>query len=255
LADLDAVEIAGHDLADYYTIRNDVRGIGFPPTYDVGRSVGSPARLQGIVYMGALGRYWDSRTGKLAPELSYILAHELGHRFGAYVRCDSGGATSKMLLDFAADHWTLAMITGGSPVGGHDWRDNGDGTFTSLGRWTGLYSMLDLYLMGLAAPEEVGPIRLLDLNPRPDSIAVGTTIGAGTITKSVCDIVAVEGERQPAFGQAPTSWRAALVLVAPSNGLVDAGIMEGLEAIRAYWPGRFAELARGRGTMTVGLSP
>lgn len=255
LEPMSAVEIQEHDLAHYLSVRNDVRGIGFPPTYDVGLTVGSQARLQGIVYLGGLWTYYDAETKTLSPELSYILAHELGHRFAAYVRCDSSGVASTMLLDFDADHWTLALDTDGSPMGGHDWRDNGDGTFTTVARWAGLYSMLDLYLMGLASPEEVPPLTLLDLNPRPYSIPVGTTITASTITKSVQDVVAVEGTRRPPCGEAPTSWRVAFMLVARSSREVTPDASDGMEAIRSFWPDRFRELTRGRGSMRTELAP
>ena len=49
-------------------------------------------------------------------------------------------------------------------MGGASWRENPDGTFTpTVGWWTkaGGFSWLDLYLMGLATPEEVPDMFIL----------------------------------------------------------------------------------------------
>jgi len=250
-----AVEAMRKDFADYLTVRNDVSGIGFSPTYDLGEYMGSKERLQGVIFMNALWEYYDPQTRTILPRLSWILAHETGHRFGAYVWADSAGIASQCLLDNFAAHWTLAMHTGGSPMGGFDWRDNGDGTFTAMARWTGLYSMLDLYLMGLARPEEVGPITMLSLNPKPDSVALGTTLPATTWTAHVEDIIAVEGPRIPPFGEAPTTWRTAFVLVVPNSKSATYEAISGLDAIRSYWSVRFSELTRGRGHMMTEMLP
>lgn len=99
------------------------------------------------------------------PALTYF-AHEIGHTWLAYAHYLNGG--ERRLLKDGSGHWDLPLHapapfprwgTGnGSVMGGAYWRENSDGTFTATSGWTsrgGGFSWLDLYLMGLATPDEV----------------------------------------------------------------------------------------------------
>jgi len=255
VADYSVFEIPSTDLAHYLTVRNHVGGIGLDQNYDIGRQFGSPGKLEGIVYLGALDRYCDIAARTVRPGTSFIVAHEFGHRFGAYASILAPGAPRTHLLDFYRSHWTLAMSSGASPMGGMDWRDDGDGTFTAMDKWRGLYSWLDLYLMGLAQPDEVGPITVLDIDPRPDSVAIGTTLATTARTFTADEVIAATGTRVPACGEAPTSWRAAFILVASNSQEADAAAVAALDAVRTWWSARFRELTRDRGTMITDLAP
>ena len=256
LTHLRAAEVDSDDLATYLTVRNDVGGIGLRPQIDLGGYAGSDERLQGIVYMGNVWRYYDRQKRDMSPNFAVYLAHEIGHRFCSYVRVDSPDLPPYYLLDSRRDHWTLAMETGGSPMGGHAWRANGDGSFTATERWTGHYCWLDLYLMGLAAPEEVGPITVLDVEPRPHSVSLGTTLHVGTRTLGIDAVIAAEGPRTPPYGQAPDSWRAAFVLVVLDRNSSDAAAAAAaVDEMRQAWPDEFAARTRGRGHMATTLAP
>ena len=254
LTHLHVAEADSDDLAFYMTIRNNVSGIGLPATFDLGDVVGSDERLQGVIYMGDVWRFYDRETGTISADFAVYLAHEIGHRFCAYVRVACPDVPPYYLLDFRRDHWTLAMQTGGSPMGGHLWRDNRDGSFTAMERWTGPYCPLDLYLMGLASPAEVGPITVLDIDPRPYSVPLGTTLHVATRTFSVDDVIAAEGPRIPPYDHAPRSWRAAFALVVPDMSSSHADALAAVETLRLSWSDEFAQLTGGRGHMATTLS-
>ncbi len=97
--------------------------------------------------------------------LTYFV-HEIAHTWLAYADYRQSGERAP--LRDRAGHWLLGLHTpgpfspggtgNGSVMGGAYWRENGDGTFSpTSGWWTkrGGFSWLDLYLMGLATPDEV----------------------------------------------------------------------------------------------------
>jgi hypothetical protein len=109
------------------------------------------------------------------PALTYF-AHEIGHTWLAYAHYLKDG--EQRTLRDGSGHWELALHapapfprwgTGnGSVMGGAHWRENSDGTFTATSGWAtrgGGFSWLDLYLMGLATPDEVPDMFVLR-NPR-----------------------------------------------------------------------------------------
>jgi hypothetical protein len=92
------------------------------------------------------------------------IAHELGHRWSAFVRAKIGNE----LIELGPTHWQRGLqapvafpykrMTEASLMGGGVWQDNFDGTFTQLDDdyyvpATG-WSYLELYLMGLATPRK-----------------------------------------------------------------------------------------------------
>ena len=101
-------------------------------------------------------------------------AHEIGHTWLAYAEYMRNGERRALRGD--GSHWAFGLHTpapfawrgseNGSimGLGGSYWRENGDGTFTgTFGWWDkgGGFSWLDLYLMGLATPDEVPDMFLL----------------------------------------------------------------------------------------------
>ena len=94
-----------------------------------------------------------------------VFAHEIGHTWLAEADYLKDG--ERRSPTDGRGHWAYAMHTPapfpwrgtgkGSVMGGAYWSENSDGTFTSTSGWTqtGGFSWLDLYLMGLATPDEV----------------------------------------------------------------------------------------------------
>ena len=94
-------------------------------------------------------------------------AHEIGHTWLAYAYYMKNGER-RSLRDGRSGHWNPGLhapapvprwgTENGSVMGGAYWRENSDGTFTPTSGWStqgGGFSWLDLYLMGLATPDEV----------------------------------------------------------------------------------------------------
>src|SRR5205085_2596818 len=104
--------------------------------------------------------YWNA-----VGDREYVLTamQELGHRWCCYLRFDAGAGTRPDLLGRALNHWSYFLDSGGSPMEGNRWRDNGDGTFTTTTDGAGVvYDDFTLYTMGLMAPADVRPMMLLE---------------------------------------------------------------------------------------------
>ena len=100
-------------------------------------------------------------------------AHEIGHTWLAYTDYLKNGERRSLRSDGV--HWSFGLhapapfpwqgTENGSHMGGAYWRENSDGTFTILQSerdgFPFSFSWLDLYLMGLATPDEVPDMFLL----------------------------------------------------------------------------------------------
>ena len=96
-----------------------------------------------------------------------IFAHEIGHTWLAAAQYMKDGER-RLMTAGGGSHWAFELhapapfpwwgTENGSVMGGSYWRENSDGTFTPTVGWStkgGGFSWLDLYLMGLATPNEV----------------------------------------------------------------------------------------------------
>lgn len=223
--------------AVYTGVRNDVQGIALP-IFDSGGLFGSASRLQGVVDMGPIDHYRqgafsvDPADPRFRATLG-ILAHEIAHRWLARVHFkDEAGNIRTDLLGAGGNHWSFLLDSDASFLYGNRWQANGDGTFTSI-ETQARYSPLDVYLMGLARPEEVSPFRLL-VNPEVDPgrlPELGARIEATIETIDVQQIIDAEGARSPAFGTAPANFNIGFVLsqpVDPGGGSFGTGDGDGL---------------------------
>jgi hypothetical protein len=168
-----------------------------------------------------------------------ILGHEVGHRWLARLRVrEPGGTASGALLGRGGVHWSFFLDSDASVLEGNDIAPAGRGLFETTAIARG-FSALDLYAMGLAAPEEVAPFFYVaeadDFRPaRPftagSSPEVGVSFSGLRRDATIEDVIAVMGPRVPASGAAPRVLRQAFVLVA--------------DAAAPAWPERIATLAR-----------
>src|SRR5262249_40555780 len=142
-----------------------VKGIGldafFPPD---GTLVSPDPPLDCILIHNDVTAIPKRAAKQVAPVegfADYLFLLELSHRFGPALRLP--GAQPDELVG-SPFHWSFWMDAGGSPSGGNVWKDNGDGTFTAVAATpaTLAYSMLDLYVMGLATKAEVPPFGVLE---------------------------------------------------------------------------------------------
>ncbi len=253
---------SGRVAAFYTGIKNDVQGIG-RDIFDNTEWAGSAGKLQGMVDMGCMDNLaWDPLDPKFSRTMT-TLSHEVAHRWAAFVkfrRTDgsiSGDLLGAKSLDgVTGSHWSVMLDSSGSPMYGNPWRENGDGTFTSLpGRK--YFSPLDMYLMGFADASEVSPMLLIQ-NPDIDNERLplaGETIEGTASHVSIGDIIAAEGERIPSFEDSQKSFRLAAIYLTRPGDFEGPEELAGVRSVVENWTIWFSSLTGGRATVTVEASP
>ncbi len=236
----------------FTTVANDVEGIGLP-IFDNSDEFGSDGRLQGFVDMAGLDTHvMDPLQSGFTRTLS-VLSHEVMHRWSARLRfLDDAGQPSDALLGVGS-HWgPLTDAGGGTLMYGNDWRSDGGGQFTSL-LPRSAYNPLDLYAAGLVPASEVPDVFYIDNGdaPAPEPPRAGKVVVGSRVDVSIADIVAAEGARVPSYGDAPSEFRAAfVVLTRPGSRPTDAEL-EGVERVREAFERHFSVLTGGRGILRV----
>ena len=179
------------------SIQNDFTG-SRQGLFDRSADFGSGGRLKGINMLDAFGRgMYDANA-----------VHELVHQWSAYV------APSLGIADLT-HYFNNSSV--GSLVGGFQWLDNGDGTFTinfDEGRnGASQASPLDLYFMGLIEASEVPPIRLFDTTVAPPKSPDNPVVLPNEIVRTVTidDIIAAHGTRVPGPDTAQRDFRLGFV--------------------------------------------
>ncbi len=191
------------------------------------------------------------------------VAHELGHRWSAFVRAKVGNE----LIELGPTHWQRGLqapvafpykrTVEASLMGGGVWQDNFDGTFTQLDDdyyvpATG-WSYLELYLMGLATPAEVPDFFLLrnlaaagrDANDHP-------IFKANRIKITVNDVLAAEGLRTPTPDKSQRKFNTGLVLIAaPGATSPKPDTIKRANEIAAKWIEYFSITTGRRASTTV----
>ena len=141
----------------YTQAQNSVQGIGLP-LKDISSWFDSQGRLLGIAFV------------QPSTNASLVL-HELGHQWSAYARFCEGETLSSGLFRFwqcAPNHWMLVNFGAYGTMGGLQWIDNGDGTFTAgPAPDRREYLPISLYAMGFASAAEMPVIPLLELGGEP----------------------------------------------------------------------------------------
>jgi len=241
--------------AFYLHIKNDTEGIG-QQIFDNSAMFGSKGKLQGTIDMGGID---NLVMDPLDPAFDFTLdtiSHEIMHRWAAYVKFkDKAGNLSSALLGKDGNHWSFLLSTDASLMYGNTWRDNGDGTFTSI-KARKYYSPLDLYLMGFIDKSEVPPMLLID-NPDIDakrSSEVGLTIPGTARYVTIDDIISAEGERVPGPADSQKSFKTAFIFIT-SPGTFTGSELYGLEIVRSGWMTRYSILTDGKGLVQVVPSP
>ncbi|HKV23621.1 MAG TPA: hypothetical protein VJN93_03430 [Candidatus Acidoferrum sp.] len=194
-----------------------------------------------------------SQDGKLPPYMYAMsqIAHEMGHRWGAFVSAKVNGET----IPLGPTHWARGLQapvafpyvrpTEASIMGGGVWRDNFDGTFTQLDDdyyvpATG-WSYLDLYLMGLVKPEEVPDFFILRNLKQVGKDSNGHPIFKADRTKiTIQDVIAAEGPRVPGVDKSQRQFNTGMVVIVEHGKNPSPELIERTEGIRkqwlAYWP-------------------
>ena len=235
-------------------VRNEVTGIGDlltgAETVDFGAQFGSPRRLQSFMNLGPLTTYPATPTETI-PTLGEnnslsVMTHEAGHRFLAYVDFldPATGLASSSLLGRQQAHWSFFFNTDASVLEGNRIDDRGIASprFETTGAVEG-YSELDLYLMGLRAPDEVAPTFLVE-NPRN---FVGGTRSAASAPRSgigfdgdrtevsVEMVIGAEGPRVPDSTVSQRHFNFAFILLLDADSEPSAADLAKLDRMRTEW--------------------
>jgi hypothetical protein len=203
----------------------------------------------------------DGKTPAFAYAMSQI-AHEMGHRWGAFVSAKVNGET----IQLGPTHWARGLQapvafpylrpTEASAMGGGVWQDNLDGTYTQLDDdyyvpATG-WSYLDLYLMGLASPGEVPDFFFLrnlvptgrDGNNRP-------IFKAERVKVTIQDVIAAEGPRSPDVEKSQKQFNTGIVVIVEHGQKPSKELLERANGIRERWIDYWSVTTGRRSTMTA----
>lgn len=193
----------------HYQVRNGVSGIG-APRFDNGATYGSPARLLGISVFPLPDFFDGADTG---------VQHEFGHQWIDYLNVPP--------LASGIPHWPLSTMATGtmgfSITGGEggtfpcDIVPEGAGVRLVADSKQPVFADLDLYLMGLLPPEQVGEQIILD-NQNANAVIAqcNGSLYSGTVTRlHISDLTGnpAIGPRTPDSSASPKVFHLATIVV------------------------------------------
>jgi hypothetical protein len=205
-----------------------------------------------------------SQDDRMPPYMYAIsqIAHEMGHRWAAFVSAKVDGET----IPLGPTHWARGLEarvafpyrrpTEASIMGGGVWQDNFDGTYTQLDDdyyvpATG-WSYLDLYLMGLISQAEVPDFFILRNLVPAGKDANGHAIFKADRTKvTIQDVIAAEGERSPGVDKSQRQFNTGMVIVVQHGSKPSSELVERATGIRRQWIDYFSVTTGRRASMTA----
>ncbi len=227
----------------YRFVFNDTQGIGFGP-FNQRASYGSNV-LQGIMFLNQ-GHF---------PQWQYVMLQEQGHRWGCFARyrdSQTGSNQNDHLLG-GWGHWAAKMDDDRSPMDYdiYDWvASNGDFRRESLLSEERGYCNLDLYLMGLLGPHEVGDFSLLN-NLSPIS---GNLYSADEKELTVENIVLAEGPRIPDVATSQKLFKNGFVVLTKDIS-ASHDLVEEVDLLRLRFEEDFSEGTKNLGRVDTTLGP
>ena len=261
--------LPGNAFAYYSPIRNNVSGINQDIfDSDTYGALGGK-RIMGFLNMSnILTQYPEYPTTRFlgANHALSIFGQEQGHAWLAYVLYP--GRTSTVLLGRDLQHWNFFFNSESSlsqPAAprsssseGNVWRDNGNGTFTTISLIDG-YSKLDHYLMGLRPPEQVpdsflitnvfGTTASASSNPAPSVQASGIRQAI-----PINQIISANGQREPSVANSTKNYRAACLIITQKGQAANPSTINKLTRYRLAWESYFAQSTDYLATINTGIS-
>ncbi|MCI0636654.1 MAG: hypothetical protein L0206_22445, partial [Actinobacteria bacterium] len=141
----------GDALAFYSPLCNSIGGTGRG-----GIPLCGAQQMSGIIDMNSSDKFPPDYT---AGGFFDTLGQEVEHQLAAFLRLPDAD-----LLGRSGSHWSFFLHTEGSVMEGNKWRDEGNGTFTSVDPDGGFHA-IDQYLWGFLPPEEVPPLFVIEPAP------------------------------------------------------------------------------------------
>lgn len=192
---------------------------------------------------------------------SRVLLHELGHRWLYFFRINENGKTSTALNPTGAHPAGYVHTPAAFPVyeheessvmGGGFFRPESAGSWRTVAKNDG-FSWTDLYLMGLASPEEVAPWFYLDnttpVLPRAYWPPHDISVTGDRKDVAVGQIIDVHGPRSPSSATSQRQFRVLFVLVTEPGREPTAEEMAKLDEWRALLARNFSIATGGRGSI------
>lgn len=198
----------------YSPVRNDTDGIGLL-RFDNGANLGSDARLQGLISI-PISTLFD---------LSGLVAqHEIAHRWINFLN-------EVPPLAVSGSHWPISDLAYGvigiRLLGGEGgmfpfvFREIEEGYLLRSVKPADRYTDLELYLMGLIGPEEVGEHIVFVNQDQRDQIHDGGILAGPVEVVRIDDIIAAVGERVPGPASAQRTFHVATVVLSLGRLLTD----------------------------------
>ncbi len=146
-----------------------------------------------------------------------------------------------------------------SSMEGNLWRENANGTFTSVNLIDG-FSRLDQYLIGLRPASDV-PDTFVIANPtntggrnRESNPQPNVTVSGARQTITINEIVQANGPRNPNSSTAPKNFRAAVVLLVREGTQPSTATLDKVARYRLAWESYFAQSTDGLANINTGLA-
>lgn len=230
------------------------------------RSRSSAPRSPALLHMNTIRYRYNSND----RDAAFLLMHEFGHRWLQRLNIMQDDGSKTNVLNPVTSHpaqyvdtraaFNVNTSSDASVMGGSAFTDNHDGSFsTPSDPFTWSYSWLDLYLMGLAPPEEVPPFFYL-ANSQPAlggeyNPPFGSTYVATRKDLTIDNVVQAMGKRNPAFPNTQRSMRVLFVLVSdPAQSVSDddVNLVNGYARVLAN---TFATATGNRAAITSAFAP
>ena len=208
----------------------------------------SQPRTPTLMHMNMLGTFAGASS-------TQILLHELGHRWLYYFDIQEDGANRRAVnpLGYHPAQWVHtpgAFASNASPMGGALFTDNRNGTFTTAAADArDAFTWHELYLMGLARPEEVQPWFYLRGTTLGDEYhpPVNVTVSGTRVDVNVQQLIAAMGPRAPSFDSSQKSFRVPFVVL-----VRDGAPQPSLGTLRSDFERAFDAATGGRGRVVTG---
>ena len=197
------------------------------------------------------------------PEAVHVLGHELGHRWLYFIDIDTGSGPTNVLrpggghpAQYVHTPAAYRVFTDvdSSTMGGATFTDHGNGTFTApdpVGFYG--YSWHELYLMGLARPDEVEHWWYIENSNPPLGPAyyppAGITVSGTRRNVGIDDIVRAMGPRNPTMDTSQKRFRVLFVLMSRPGNEPSQAMLDLVEERRREFDRVFFIATGGRGSI------
>lgn len=195
-----------------------------------------------------------------------VMLHELGHRWLFFSRIREDGSTTNVLGPLSGHPAQYVHLPAAFRVYTNDESSVMGGAFFTQetdGRWKARvanngYSWLELYLMGLATPEEVAPFFYLAATQPALGGAYspqdGTVVSGQKRDVALDQLIAVEGARNPTMAYSQKGFRVLFALVTDTDREPTAAESAKIDYFRTLLTRNFALATGGRGTLQTGYA-